>query len=78
MFDVQSKNSKVQGFERDFDVDSSKSEKKSPNKSMVQEPEKRKALDDQEVGKVNRKKLLFDMTKEKESKEPLSAAVFEY
>lgn len=45
---------------------------------MVQEPEKRKALDDQEVGKVNRKKLLFDMTKEKESKEPLSAAVFEY
>ena len=76
MFDTQSKNSKMQKFQRDFDVDSSKSEKraKSPIKNPI-EPRtvQRKALDDQEVGKKNRgfddqdvgynkKRHLFDMT----------------
>ena len=72
MFDTTSKNSKIQKFQRDFDVDSSKSEKRAKKDPIEHQIFQRKALDDQEVGKTkrgfddqdvgyNKKRQLFDM-----------------
>ena len=70
MFDTTSKNSRIQKFQRDFDVDSSKSEKRAKKDPIEHQIVQRKSLDDQEVGNKNRgfddhcfnkKKQLFDM-----------------